>query len=77
MYLYTKNEIRLEKKIHRFVGKRYQRIGLLEIFRIPENKHKKILKKIAGKFSDWKDVKISSEGLNAWWIYRSCFYLGA
>jgi hypothetical protein len=51
MYLYTKNEIRLEKKIHRFVGKRYQRIGLLEIFKIPENKHKKIINKIAEKFA--------------------------
>ncbi len=59
MYLYTKNEIRLEGKIHRFVGERYSRIGLLEIFRIPENKHKKILKKISKKFGDWKDVRIS------------------
>jgi hypothetical protein len=64
MYLYTKNEIKLEKKIHRYVGKRYERIGLLEIFRIPEDNHKKILDKIAGKFSSWKDVKVS-EGFNA------------
>jgi hypothetical protein len=64
MYLYTTNEIRLEKKIHRFVGERFQRIGLLEIFRIPENKHKKILRKICKKFSDWKDVMIS-KGFNA------------
>ena len=59
MYLYTQYEIKLEKKIHKFVGKKYQRIGLLEIFRVPENKHKKILKKIALKFADWRDVKIS------------------
>ena len=59
MYLYTTNEIRLERKIHKYVGDRYSRIGLLEIFRIPENKHKKILKKISKKFRDWKDVRIS------------------
>jgi hypothetical protein len=31
----------------------------LEIFRIPEVKHKKILKKIEDKFASWKDVIIS------------------
>lgn len=54
-----------------FVAKRYERIGRLEIFKIPENKHKKILNKIRKRFADWKDVKVSegailkvSEGLN-------------
>jgi hypothetical protein len=63
MYLYTKNEIRLEKKIHRFIAKRYERIGRLEIFKVPENKHKKILAKIAKRFANWKDVKINQNVL--------------
>ncbi len=59
MYLYTKNEIKLEKKIHKFVAKRYERIGRFEIFKVPENKHKKIINKIRKRFADWNDVKIS------------------
>jgi hypothetical protein len=60
MFLYTTNEIKLEKKIHKYLGKKYERIGRLEIFRIPEEKHKKILKKVIKKFGKWKDVKVKS-----------------
>jgi len=43
MYLYTKNHIKLERKIHKYVGEKYRRIGNLEIFRVPEHKHHKLL----------------------------------
>ena len=46
MILYTSNEIRLENKIHKYIEKKYKRIGRLEIFEIDSSEHKKILKKI-------------------------------
>lgn len=38
IYLYTKNEIKLESKIHRFANKKYKRIGRLEIFEVAKDK---------------------------------------
>lgn len=38
LFIYTKNEIKLEKKIHRFANKKYSRIGQLEIFQVAEHK---------------------------------------
>lgn len=32
MFIYTKNEIQLEGKLHRFANRKYARIGRLEIF---------------------------------------------
>jgi predicted GIY-YIG superfamily endonuclease len=60
LYLYTKYELKLEKKIHEYIAEKYERIGRLEIFKITENKHEKVMKRIIKKFGSWKDVKVKS-----------------
>ena len=59
MFIYTKNEIQLEGKLHRFANRKYARVGRLEIFLVPERKQLKLIKSVIKKYSDWKDVQMA------------------